>query len=82
MNVAPRKDGNYAEQATTNTVWDLRPIPFVAPNASDPTGPRADRSPDTSTARGNGPSARLINGQVNPGPIDGRVDGRAPSDRR
>ena len=89
MNVAPRKDGNYAEQATTNTVWDLRPIPFIAPNASDPAGPRADRPMDPRRPRqsNSGPgegvtSARRVEGQVNPGPIDGRIDGRAPSDRR
>jgi len=84
MNVAPRRDGNYVEQAATNTVWDLRPIPFIAPNASDPTGPIADRMPDPSAPRrGNNStsasvgSTRRIYGQVNPGPIDGRVDGRA-----
>jgi hypothetical protein len=81
MNVAPRRDGRYVEQAATNTVWDLRPIPFIAPNASDPTSAIAGRQADSIQSRNSvnnsTGSTRLINGQVNPGPIDGRVDGRA-----
>lgn len=76
LNVAPRRDGQFIELAPPGTVYDLRPIPLIAPNAAGvPSGfpiGNASIQPQPSNA-----IDRRVQGQVQPQMIEGRLDGRA-----
>lgn len=78
-NIAPKQDGRFIEMPSANMVFDLRPplSPFP-PLSSLPPLSRPSSCPASDGNRYSDPTGKIsasVAGQVNPGPIDGRVHG-------